>query len=1015
MARRDLEQAVESFETALRLQPSATAVHYPLALAYRDLGRTEAMRAQLARVGEGKVRFADPLAEEVQRSVTGVGPHLAIGHIALRAGDLEGAAERFASALEADPGSAQAHHAMALVLERQGRSAEALAEIDRAAALAPREPELLRAAADAHLRAGNDWAAIELLRGAIELAPDYRTLLDLAMALERTGNLKEANDRYREASVAEPGEMLPIIRRALVFQRMGLGAEAAAELELVVAAEPRNAEALLRLAQLRESRGETAAAIASYRALLALELGVEVDRGVHLALGELLEPADPTAAAAHYGEAARLGPEHAELWLRQAHALLRAGLDREARGALEAGRERAADAGRADASARAGTGRQRGRHGSRRRAVTRARAGRVRARPRRRSRRDRGDESRRARTFSGGAGLATPHRRPARSGGSHLADGVDARSSRVLRSGKTLSRSVARRDDPATAPMNRGVVLFAVTGLTLCCRQSPRAEVDDSTAGVRVPSPPAIFAEVTDEVGLRFTTRSGAQGGYHMPEVMGGGGAVFDYDGDGDLDVYLIAGGERVPIDGSPLESFNRLFRHEADGSFSDVTASSGLTGHGYGMGCAVGDIDNDHDLDLYVTNWGPDALYRNEGTGRFTDISASSGALGPAWSASAAFLDYDRDGRLDLYVTRYVEFDPERECADESGRREYCGPTAFPGVSDLLYHNAGDGRFEDVSRAAGITTVEDAGLGVVTADFDDDGWLDVYVANDADPNNLWINQRDGTFVDDAVVLGAAYNLHGLAEAGMGVVTGDADDDGDLDLFVTHLIRETNTLYRNQGVAGFEDATAAVGLGSASLDFTGFGTAFLDYDNDGDLDLAAVNGGVKRRPRPLLPVPGAFWNDYAEPNLLWENRDGRFVDACAEAGPFCSVLEVSRSLIAADFEEDGGIDLLVTSLDAPTRIYRNQRPGDDWIEIRAEQRDLEREAHGSRITCDSGGRRRVRHLLPGGGYLSASHSRARFGLGGAGDAVCEIRWPDGTRERLPAVEAGTVIEWRGPF
>jgi hypothetical protein len=332
--------------------------------------------------------------------------------------------------------------------------------------------------------------------------------------------------------------------------------------------------------------------------------------------------------------------------------------------------------------------------------------------------------------------------------------------------------------------------------------------------------------------------------------------------------------------------------------------------------------------------------------------------------------------------------------------------------VNDLLYRNRGDGRFEDTSRRAGITTVEDAGLGVVAADLDDDGWLDVYVANDADPNNLWINQRDGTFRDDAVVLGAAYNLHGLAEAGMGVVAGDVDDDGDLDLFVTHLIRETNTLFRNQGAVGFEDATAAVGLGSASPDFTGFGTALFDFDNDGDLDLAAVNGGVKRRPRPLLPVPGAFWNEYAEPNRLWENRDGLFDDACAQAGSFCTVLEVGRALIAADLDEDGGVDLLVTHLDAPARLYRNRRPGSHWIEVRAEHGDLRREALGSRVSCESGGRRRVRWMLPQGGYLTDTPARARFGLGDAGDAVCEIRWTDGTRERLPPIEAGKVIEWR---
>jgi tetratricopeptide (TPR) repeat protein len=343
VARGDPASAVENYETALRLQPSARAMHYPLALAYRDLGRTDAMRAQLAQMGEGKVRFDDPLAEEVQGSVTGVGPHLAIGHIAMRAGDLDQAAERFAAALEVDPGSPQAHHAMAMVLERRGEPAQALAELDAAASLAPRDPEVLRAAAAGHLRAGNDWKAIELLRAAALVAPDFRTLLDLAMALERTGNLEEANERYRDAAAAEPRDMLPIIRRALVFQRMGATAEAAAELEVVVAAEPRNAEALLRLAQIRESRGETTAAIGHYRAMLALDLGAEVDRGVHAALGELLEPGDPEAAAAEYGEAVRLQPESPELSLRQARALLRANLDREARAVLEVGRESASE------------------------------------------------------------------------------------------------------------------------------------------------------------------------------------------------------------------------------------------------------------------------------------------------------------------------------------------------------------------------------------------------------------------------------------------------------------------------------------------------------------------------------------------------------------------------------------------------------------------------------------------------------------------------------------------------
>ena len=518
------------------------------------------------------------------------------------------------------------------------------------------------------------------------------------------------------------------------------------------------------------------------------------------------------------------------------------------------------------------------------------------------------------------------------------------------------------------------------------------------------------WVEITAEVGLDFVHQSGPKEDYAMPAIMGGGAAIFDYDGDGDLDLYLINSGDpdknTVP---------NRLYRQEPDGRFKDVTASSGLGDTGYGMGCAVGDIDNDGDLDVFVSNWGPDSLFRNEGDGSFSEISIAAGIEGEGWSTSAAFFDYDRDGFLDLYVARYVRFDPRRECALESGRRGYCGPTQFSGETDLLYRNMGDGRFVDVSRAAGIATVGDAGLGVLCADFDDDGWLDVYVANDSDPNNLWLNQGDGSFVDEAILLGVAFNRYGVGEAGMGVVAGDGDGDGDLDLFMAHLIEETNTYYENRGLEGFEDTTAGIGLALPSVPFTGFGTAFFDYDNDGDLDLAVVNGGVKRRQRILGERSDWFWNAYAEPNLVFENLGhGRFADVSSQAAPFSTELEVSRGLIAADLDQDGDLDLLVTNIEGPARLYRNDGGSENgWIEIRVLDPRYGRAAVGARVVVVTERERYVRHLLPAAGYLTGTPARLHFGLG-ADQRIdsFEVRWPDGEAEVFAGALLRQVVELR---
>jgi hypothetical protein len=552
--------------------------------------------------------------------------------------------------------------------------------------------------------------------------------------------------------------------------------------------------------------------------------------------------------------------------------------------------------------------------------------------------------------------------------------------------------------------------LFA--GLAACGRTTD-ASAADTAGGKRLPDTPAVAApaaplqgvslvEVAGPLGIDFVHDNGAAGAYHLPEVMVGGVAVFDYDGDQRLDLYFVQSGERVPPRSEAASNApDRLYHQESDGTFRDVTTAAGLGDRGYGMGAAVGDVDNDGDLDLFVTNYGPDTLYRNDGDGTFSDVTAVSGLGDPGWSASAVFCDVDLDGWLDLYVTRYVDFDSKRECAQQGGRRDYCGPTVFPGVHDLLYRNTGGGRFVDRSREAGITTVEDAGLGVVCDDFDDDGWPDLYVANDADPNNLWINQRDGTFVDEAVLYGAAFNRLGVAEAGMGVAAADADGDGDLDLLVTNLIEETNTYYRNLGAAGFEDGTAASGLALGSMDRTGFGVVWFDLENDGDLDTAVSNGAVKRRPSPWSGGPDGFWSDYAEPNLLYTNSgDGAF--AATAAVPFTGAPAVSRSLVAADLDADGDLELVTTTLDGPARVYRNDGGNAaSWIAIDVIDPALRRHAIGARVTVEAGGRRLVRHASAAGSYLAGTGAQIHLGLGSIEEIDgFLVRWPGGVEERF---------------
>ena len=539
-----------------------------------------------------------------------------------------------------------------------------------------------------------------------------------------------------------------------------------------------------------------------------------------------------------------------------------------------------------------------------------------------------------------------------------------------------------------------------LTIITVGC-QSDEQPADTPSANV------PFFVEVTDKLGLADTSESWPNGHYLTPEITGGGVAVWDYDGDGDLDIYQVC---HPPPAAFPAAfekpAPNRLFEQQADGTFVDVTAASGLGDPGYGHGVAVGDIDNDGHLDVYVTNYGTDAMYRNNGDGTFRNVTRSAGVATEGWSSSAAFLDYDGDGDLDLYVARFARFDPHHRCSNPSGPEpDYCGPQLFEGVTDVLYCNTGSGVFTDVSKSAGITAPS-RGWGIVCADLTGDGLVDIYVANDSEPNILWTNSGDGKFRDEAFGRGAAVNGMGSAEAGMGVASGDIDEDGSLELFITHLQGETNTLYLADEKLRYRDHSAGSGVGAPSMIRTGWGCGFLDLDHDGDLDLTLVNGRVARGAVEAGSSGSPFWSRYAEPNQVFENTGRqklRFEHASQRAGGVSQHIENTRGLALGDIDGDGDIDLVTNNLDNTLRVFRNDAPIDDYHWVMVRPMTGKRDAYGAvvTVTTDKGKQMRIAH--PTVGYLSSSDPTAHFGVGTAeAIASIDVVWPDRTRERFAA-------------
>ncbi len=546
-------------------------------------------------------------------------------------------------------------------------------------------------------------------------------------------------------------------------------------------------------------------------------------------------------------------------------------------------------------------------------------------------------------------------------------------------------------------------VLACLTLLPGCNRPAP--------SGGEPPTEPAWFEDVTDKLGISFTHDPGPlDGKYPMPQIVGSGCALFDMDGDGRLDAYLVN-------NGGPKGRPNCVYRQRPDGTFEDVSAGSGLDVAGYGMGVAVGDVDGDGRPDVLLTEYGGVRLFRNLGGGKFRDVTRDAGLDNPAWGASAAFLDYDRDGRLDLVITNYVDYDPSWSCTSPAGVTDYCNPSVFAGRVSRLYHNLGDWKFEDVTLNSGLGKAPGPGLGVVCADFDGDGWVDVFVANDGKPNHLWINQKDGTFKEEAAARGVAFNGMGRPEASMGVALGDVDGDGLFDLFVTHLGAEQHTLWKQKPRGLFRDASGPAGLTTPLWRGTGFGATLADFDNDGALDVAVVNGRVSKQPPVAEKLPGdPHWRPYLERNQLFAAAGGKFRDRSASEPALCGEPNVGRGLAYGDIDGDGGLDLLVTTAGGRARLLRNATPNrGHWLLVRTLDKDGNRDLLGAEVTVVAGGKSWTRTVRSADSYLSASDPRAHFGLGGAKDVDrVEVFWPSGKpeRERFPGGAADRTVELR---
>ncbi len=556
--------------------------------------------------------------------------------------------------------------------------------------------------------------------------------------------------------------------------------------------------------------------------------------------------------------------------------------------------------------------------------------------------------------------------------------------------------------------MRRGVLIVALGCTVLALR---------FLLGAGKPTPdPVTFEDVADRAGIHFTVRNSATPEKHQIETMISGVAVFDYNGDGKPDIYFV-NGATVPELKRPDASYrNRLYRNNGDGTFTDVTMQAGVPGDGYGMGVAAGDFDNDGNVDLFITGVNRNILYRNRGDGTFEDVTAKAHLegidprLGKLWSIAAGWFDYDNDGFLDLFVVNYVVWDPakERFCGDLANHvRTYCHPRYYQGLPNSLYHNNGDGTFTDVSKASGIADHIGKGMGVVFADYDRDGKMDVFVANDTEPNFLFHNEGGGKFREVALQAGVAFNDDGRAVSSMAADFRDYDNDGNPDLFVSALAGETFPLFRNLGNGAFRDATYSSGMARLSYQSNGWGGGVFDFNNDGFKDVFVAQGDVQIAPPKTLEAN----------RIILNQGDDTFTDFSKHAGPSFQQVGHHRGAAFGDFDGDGRIDAVVTRLDGPAELFRNTSPAPNyWLGLRLVGKRSNRDGIGARIhVVGASGREQYNHVTTSVGFACSSDRVVHFGLGMDSSArLVEIFWPSGTHQRLNNVAGGRVITVEEP-
>ena len=528
-----------------------------------------------------------------------------------------------------------------------------------------------------------------------------------------------------------------------------------------------------------------------------------------------------------------------------------------------------------------------------------------------------------------------------------------------------------------------------------------------ATAGFAESHGGISLVDTARQVGINLENVSGGKKKDYIVEFNGNGGAFFDYDNDGDMDVLIVNGStlERLKEGGDVMAA---LYRN--DGTFIDVTVESGLTTRGWGMGVCVADYNNDGNEDVYITAFGPNVLYRNNGDGTFADVTAQAGIGDLRWSTNCAFGDYDRDGDVDLYVANYLTFDEtkvQRRGCKRKGMVVPCGPLGLPGEPDALYRNNGDGTFADVTERAAIKDPGHYGFGVIFGDLDNDGWADIYVANDSVPNDLYLNNGDGTFSEVGLRHGAALNDAGRPQAGMGVDFGDFNNDGYFDIFVTNFSNDTNTLYQNDESGVLTDVTIPAGLGESSYPYLGWGTGFVDLDNDGLLDIFIANGHV------YPDVDDAkIGTTFLQSNQVYRYLGkGRYREVTKEVGGGVLIEKSSRGAAFGDYDNDGDVDVLVINLDdRPTLLRNDTQNSHHWLTLRLVGVKSNRSAIGARIEVTEGGRRQIAEVRSGGSYLSHNDSRVHFGMGAATEVErLEVRWPSGLIETFRDVQVDRIL------